>query len=66
MSIWTAITPMRKGGLVHATSLSDSQKTACNKPCLGWRVAIGHVSCRKCKAAIHLPVDPNAKQEADE
>lgn len=55
MSNWTPITPV-KGGLVHITSLTDAHRTACNKICSGWRVALGLVTCENCQRAVHLPV----------
>ncbi len=55
MSNWTPVTP-RGGGLIHITSLTDAHRTACNRVCAGWQVALGIITCDKCKAEVHLPV----------
>jgi len=51
----TAVRP-RRGGQVHITSLTTPRKTACGRPCDSWIVAIDHVDCRACKAAVFLRV----------
>ena len=46
----------RRSEVVHATSLHEPRKTACNKPCGGWIVALAVVGCVDCKAMLDKPV----------
>lgn len=62
----TPIKPIH-GTVVHATSLSTPQRTACGLSCDGWMVApvaepvAARVSCEKCQRAMLLPVSKDAK-----
>lgn len=56
MSHYTPITP-RGGGLVHAVSLHEAERTVCKRLWSGWVVVSDRIlSCPNCRAAVHLPV----------
>ncbi len=50
----TPITP-RRGGLVHAVTLSNAKVTACGRKFSGWIVALRPLTCIECKRAIFFP-----------
>lgn len=52
MGNWTPITPIG-GGLIHATSLTESDRTMCGKACTGWKVATNILSCEGCKSHLN-------------
>lgn len=61
MSNWTPVTP-KSGGLVHITSLTDPHRTQCGKVCSGWKVALDHVDCQKCKETVAYPTKGKKKK----
>lgn len=56
----------RRGGMTHATSLTNSRLTACGKKCDGWVVAPvdenqfdrAQIDCQACKAVMFKRVAP--------
>lgn len=59
----------RQGGTVHATSLTDSRRTACGINCDGWIVAplrqkwagASDIKCKRCKQVMFLQVNEHAR-----
>lgn len=54
-----------RGKVVHVVTLRTPQHTACGKACSGWRVALDHVDCVSCKAAIVFPVKVQRKKRRE-
>ncbi len=46
------------------TSLLDAHRTQCGKVCAGWQIALAHVDCSKCKAAVLYPVKTASRKKA--
>lgn len=51
MAEYTPVRP-KAGGLVHATSMTSAHRTACNRICAGWVVALDPLTCQRCKDII--------------
>jgi hypothetical protein len=65
----TPIVARRGRGLVHVTSLSSPNKTACGKGCAGWIVAPANkkglmppVTCHACNLRIFRPCKDTAER----
>lgn len=48
---FTPVRP-RRGGQVHAATLSNPTKTACGRTFSGWMIALEKLSCRACALAV--------------
>lgn len=63
MSEYTPI-KARRSKVIHAISLRNPGMTVCKRTCNGWAIALGALSCKACKAAVHLDVMAKAELES--